>query len=189
MEKNQNMSITTAIFINLTGTQAATVHRISALVMPRNLSVWFTVLAFTTSVLMGTASAAAVTTESITGLWEQYDDKSDQLQTLIRITKTADGTFVGTIEKIIPTPGESPDPKCDNCRDHRHNKPILGMQIIKDLARIGEATYNKGRILDPDSGDEYRLKIIVLENGAKLDVRGYLGISLFGRSQVWHRAP
>ena len=91
------------------------------------------------------------------------------------------------VEKIIPAKGDDPNPKCEQCRDRRRNQPVAGMQIIEGLKRVGENRYEQGFILDPDDGTVYRLKVTVLENGAKLEVRGYMGISLFGRSQTWPR--
>jgi uncharacterized protein (DUF2147 family) len=133
-------------------------------------------------------SAAEPARDPLTGLWEQTDDKSGKVQALIRLTKTGNDTYVGVVEKIIPEPGDDPNPKCDKCRDHRRDKPVLGMQIIDGLIQTGAGVYERGNILDPDEGEIYRLKITVLEGGAKLDVRGYIGISLFGRSQIWRRA-
>ncbi len=131
---------------------------------------------------------AADAPDRLPGLWEQVDDKTGKLQALIRISSTPTGVYRGVVEKIIPEPGEDPNPKCDKCRDQRRDKPVLGMEIISGLKRSDERTYVDGEILDPDEGDVYRLKITVLEQGQKLDVRGYLGISLFGRSQIWLRA-
>ncbi len=131
---------------------------------------------------------AADTPDPLPGLWEQFDDKTGKLQALVRIARATDGSYRGVVEKIIPEPGEDPNPKCEKCRDQRRDKPVLGMEIISGLKRNGETVYSDGEILDPDEGDTYRLKITVLEQGAKLDVRGYLGISLFGRSQFWTRA-
>lgn len=126
--------------------------------------------------------------DRLPGLWQQIDDATGRLQALIRISRAADGTYRGVVEKIIPAPGEDPDPRCEECRDHRRNQPVLGMQIIEGLKRSGEDTYDGGTILDPDNGETYRLKISVLDRGARLDVRGYVGISLFGRTQTWQSA-
>ena len=138
--------------------------------------------------LLGLPVFAADTPDHLPGLWQQFDDKTGKLQALVRIERTAGALYRGVVEKIIPEPGEDPNPKCEKCRDHRRDKPVLGMEIISGLRRSDETVYTGGEILDPDEGDTYRLKITVLEQGAKLDVRGYLGISLFGRSQIWTRA-
>jgi len=126
--------------------------------------------------------------EQLTGVWEQYDDDTKQLSSLVRLVQLPDGHFEGMVEKIIPGPGEDPNPRCTKCEGVHKNQLVLGMRIITNLQRTSIARYEKGEILDPDSGDRYQLRITVLDNGQKLDVRGYLGLSLFGRSQIWIRA-
>ena len=139
-------------------------------------------------ILAATGQNPAWPREQLTGLWEQYDDDTKQLSSLVRLVQLPDGHFEGVVEKIIPGPGEDPDPKCAKCEGMRKNQRVLGMQIITNLRRTDIARYEKGEILDPDSGDSYRLRISVIENGQKLEVRGYLGLSFFGRSQIWLRA-
>ena len=125
--------------------------------------------------------------EQLTGLWEQYDDDTKKLSSLVRIIRLPDGHFEGAVEKIIPGPGEESNPKCTKCDGTLKNQFVLGMRIITDIWRVDVLRYEKGEILDPDSGDRYQLRITVLDNGKKLDVRGFRGISLFGRSQIWRR--
>ncbi len=125
--------------------------------------------------------------EQLSGLWEQIDDETRRPQSWIKIVQGADGKFEGVVEKIIPEPGDDPNPRCDKCSGTRRDQPVLGMVIVTGLRRSDVNRYDDGEILDPDSGDIYRLKITVLESGRRLDVRGYLGISLFGRSQYWRR--
>ena len=125
--------------------------------------------------------------QRLSGLWEQYDEDTKQLSSLVRIIKLPDGHFEGIVEKTIPAPGESQNPICEKCEGERKGKAVLGMRIITNLWRSDALRYEMGEILDPDSGDVYRLRITIIDNGRKLDVRGYLGISLFGRSQIWHR--
>lgn len=144
-------------------------------------------------VFAGEASACAdapVTAhDRLPGLWQQVDDRSGRVQSLVRITRSPAGVYTGVVEKFIPGPGDDPDPRCEECRDHRRNQRVVGMQIIDALCRVSEWKYERGEILDPDDGSVYRLRITVLDSGARLDVRGYIGISLFGRSQIWQRAP
>ena len=141
------------------------------------------------ALLLHVASAfGASSSDLLPGLWEQFDDKSGKLQALIRVSLLADGTYTGIVEKIVVEPGDDPSPRCENCRDQRRDMPVLGMQIISGLKRVGDTEYGQGWILDPDEGESYRLKISVRSAGASLDVRGYIGISLFGRTQTWRRA-
>lgn len=123
------------------------------------------------------------------GVWQQVDEKTGRVQALIRISVDEAGIYRGVVEKIVPAEGDDPHPKCEQCNGARRNQPVLGMQIIEGLKRAADDTYEQGSILDPDDGTTYRLKITVLDKGTKLDVRGYVGISLFGRSQTWPRQP
>ena len=74
------------------------------------------------------------------------------------------------------------------CKDDRKDKPIIGLVIVRKLNRKGDE-YSGGDILDPDTGTVYRCKIRFAEDGRKLIVRGFVGLSLFGRSQIWTREP
>jgi uncharacterized protein (DUF2147 family) len=121
-----------------------------------------------------------------TGLWWQIDDKSGKLQSIVRIGQI-NGIYEGIVEKIVVAPGEDPHPRCDKCRDARKDQPIQGMKIITNLKRTGSTRFEGGEVLDPDSGEIYRLTITMIDGNDKLDVRGFMGFSLFGRSQIWVR--
>ncbi|HMF51794.1 MAG TPA: DUF2147 domain-containing protein [Candidatus Saccharimonadales bacterium] len=119
------------------------------------------------------------------GLWRTIDDNTGQPKGLVRI-RAVDGQLEGTVEKAFPKPGEDPEPKCDKCDGARHNQPVLGMTILWGLTKQGEE-YQGGEILDPESGKIYRVKMKLTDGGKKLEVRGFIGISLLGRSQIWLR--
>ena len=74
---------------------------------------------------------------------------------------------------------------CKQCSGEDKNKPILGLTIIKGLSKDG-SEYNSGEILDPKNGKLYKCAL-TLESKDKLKVRGYIGFSLLGRTQYWHR--
>jgi uncharacterized protein (DUF2147 family) len=132
---------------------------------------------------------AADKLEQLAGRWIQIDEKSGKTQSLIRIVEIAPNRYEGFVEKIYAAPGEDPNPRCEDCKGARKNQPVIGMRIITNLKRAGSTNdfFDGGEIFDPDTGDTYRLKIALLNAGKKLDVRGYIGISLFGRSQIWVR--
>jgi uncharacterized protein (DUF2147 family) len=134
-------------------------------------------------ILPVTAVNAAETTP--VGLWKTIDDSSGQVKGLVRI-REANGRFEGKIEKIFPKPGDDPAPKCDKCDGKRKNQPVLGMTILWGLAKQTD-DYQGGEILDPENGKVYRAKMTLLDGGKKLEVRGFIGVSLFGRSQIWLR--
>jgi uncharacterized protein (DUF2147 family) len=136
-------------------------------------------------VLVVLVSPLAATEMSPVGLWKTIDDNTGQAKGLIRIQEV-NGRFEGRIEKIFPKPGEDSAPKCDKCDGHRRNQPILGMTILSGLTKQGDE-YQGGEILDPESGKIYRVKMKLADGGKKLEVRGFIGVSLFGRSQIWLR--
>ena len=75
---------------------------------------------------------------------------------------------------------------CSKCPGDRHNKPMKGLLVISGVRRDGDV-WDGGEILDPDTGKTYRVKLKLIEGGKKLLVRGYIGFSLFGRTQTWTR--
>lgn len=119
------------------------------------------------------------------GLWKTVDDRTGQVKGLIRI-RESNGQFEGKIDKIFPKPGDDPAPKCEKCDGPRHNQPILGLTFLWGFTKQGEE-YQGGEILDPESGKIYQAKMKLVDGGKKLEVRGFIGFSIFGRSQTWLR--
>jgi len=142
-------------------------------------------LIVTMAVLTIAYSAARGQEATPLGLWKSIDEHTNKPTALIRITET-DGKFQGRIETVFPQPGESANPKCEECEGDLKNQPIVGMTILKGLRPVGDE-YTGGRILDPDSGTIYRCTMKVVDDGNKLIIRGFVGIPLLGRSQVWLR--
>ena len=119
------------------------------------------------------------------GRWRTVDDHTGKPRSIVSIYEQ-NGKLFGKVESSL-------DParagrRCDRCKDDRKDKPVVGMVIIRNLVKNGDE-YSGGDILDPDNGTVYRCKIWLIEGGNKLAVRGYVGISLFGRSQTWMREP
>lgn len=129
--------------------------------------------------------AAAHAESSPVGLWKTIDDRSGEAKGLIRI-REANGNFEGRIDKIFPKPGDDPAPKCDKCEGSLHNQPVLGLRFLWGFTKQGDE-YQGGQILDPENGKIYQAKMKLLDGGKKLEVRGFIGFSLFGRSQTWIR--
>lgn len=119
------------------------------------------------------------------GLWKSIDDQSGKPKSLIRITET-NGEYKGQIEKLFRSPSEEQNPKCDKCEGTLKDQPIIGMTIITGMRQDGNE-YTGGEILDPASGKVYKSKMTVVEEGKKLNVRGYVGMPMFGRTQTWVR--
>ncbi len=116
------------------------------------------------------------------GLWKTIDDETKQPKSLVRIVEK-DGVLVGRIEKILT---DRTDARCDRCTDERKDQPVQGMTILTGM-KPDDGLWDGGSILDPNNGKVYRSRMKLLEDGRKLEVRGYIGAPLFGRSQVWLR--
>jgi uncharacterized protein (DUF2147 family) len=131
--------------------------------------------------------AAPASEPSAVGLWEQVDENSGKPESWFRISER-NGVYEGNIVKIFYKPGDDPNWVCSKCEGAERNAPVLGLMLIKGMQRRGLA-YERGTIMDPRDGSVYRALMQLSPDGKKLEVRGYLGISLFGRSQVWNRLP
>jgi uncharacterized protein (DUF2147 family) len=123
---------------------------------------------------------------SAVGLWEQLDEKG-QPESWFRITER-NGVYQGNMVKIFFKPGEDENWTCEKCEGDEKGKPVLGLALIKGMKRNGNS-YEDGTIMDPRDGTVYRALMKLSPDGQKLEVRGYLGISLFGRSMTWNRLP
>ncbi|HYW56811.1 MAG TPA: DUF2147 domain-containing protein [Polaromonas sp.] len=118
------------------------------------------------------------------GLWRNADDKTGEVRAEIRIVETA-GVLSGKIEKRLGK-DVRPDDTCDKCSDDRKDKPILGLEIIRGGQKAeGRDVWESGKILDPENGRNYTLRMTPIEGGKKLEIRGSIGP--FGRTQTWTR--
>lgn len=140
---------------------------------------------------IGVAAAALATSAawaqegSPIGVWKTIDDETGKPKSLIRISE-ANGELKGRIEKLFRDAGEDPNPKCDKCEGQLKDQPIVGMTILTGMKKDGDE-YNGGKILDPANGKVYKSKMAIAEGGKKLDVRGYIGVPMLGRTQTWVR--
>lgn len=131
------------------------------------------------------AAPAFAQDPSPVGLWKNIDDVSGKPKALIRITEE-NGVVQGKIEKLFRAAGQEQNPLCDKCTDARKGQPIIGMVFMSGLKKDGDE-YAGGEILDPDNGKVYKSKMKLADGGKKLEVRGYIGVPLLGRSQTWLR--
>jgi uncharacterized protein (DUF2147 family) len=141
-----------------------------------------TVVAF----VLATASALAMAQTTPAGLWKTIDDDGKTEKSLVRITNTG-GIYSGKVEKIFDA--TKADAKCLKCEDARKDQPIVGMTIIDGVRQANEedSLFDGGHILDPKTGDIYKVRLQTIEGGKKLDVRGYIGTPFLGRTQTWVR--
>jgi len=131
--------------------------------------------------LTSTAFAAGATPA---GLWRTIDDNSGKPRSLVRISEN-NGEYSAVIEKgLLAT--DTPDAVCDKCKDERKGQRIVGMTIVKGI-KLKDGHYEGGEILDPENGKTYRCLMKLDNTGNELEVRGFIGIALIGRSQIWTR--
>jgi uncharacterized protein (DUF2147 family) len=121
------------------------------------------------------------------GYWTTIDDETGNKKSVVQIWKDEQGKLWGRIVKLYRQPGEEADPLCDKCKGSLNNQRILGMTILRGLSIDGEE-WSGGTIMDPNNGKTYSCYIKVIEDGQKLNLRGYIGVSLLGRTQTWLRA-
>tara|TARA_R100001369_G_scaffold92496_1_gene137899 strand:- start:1808 stop:2236 length:429 start_codon:yes stop_codon:yes gene_type:complete len=136
---------------------------------------------FLTMTLVAITALTAVA-QDVTGKWKTIDDETGEEKSIVEIYKD-NGKVYGKVVEIL-NPAKK-DATCVDCPGADKDKPILGLVIIKGLEKDGDE-YNDGKILDPNSGKVYKC-YIELESQDKLKVRGYIGFSLLGRTQYWHR--
>ena len=132
-------------------------------------------------IVFGAAAQAQVTP---VGTWRSIDDDTKQPKAQIVVSDNA-GTLTGRIEQLL-RPGADPKAVCDRCTDDRKDKPIVGLEIIRGAKKAeGKDVWESGRILDPEKGSTYSLRLTPIDGGKKLEVRGSIGP--FGRTQTWVR--
>lgn len=125
---------------------------------------------------------AKAQTDKIEGLW--YNDvKTAKIQ----ITKESNGKFYGKVV-WLKEPLKDGKPKVDemNSDEKLRSRPRLGLPVLADFVKDGDNKYSGGTIYDPNNGKTYSCKMTY--KGKTLDIRGYIGISLFGRTTTWSRA-
>lgn len=140
---------------------------------------------------LGTALALLTTTAMAqatpVGTWKTIDDKTKTERAQVRITESG-GVLTGRIERLLAADAK-PDSVCDKCTDDRKDKPMVGLEIVRGLkANADDAgTWDGGTILDAAEGKIYKVRMKPVDGGKRLEVRGYIGAPLLGRTQTWVR--
>ncbi|MET0540115.1 MAG: DUF2147 domain-containing protein [Variovorax sp.] len=137
-----------------------------------------------TAILFAATATSAFAQMTPVGAWQTIDDKTSEVKSQIRITESG-GVVSGRIEKLLRKDAKQ-DAVCDECSDDRKGKPMVGLEIIRGAKKVeGKDVWEDGKILDPENGKNYTLRLTPIEGGKKLEVRGsVLGI---GRTQTWVR--
>ena len=137
------------------------------------------------SLLLAAAAGTAWAQATPAGLWKTIDDDTMAEKSLVRITD-AGGVYTGKVEKILT---DKADAKCTECTDARKDQPVQGMVILRDIKQDAsdKALWVGGDILDPNNGKVYKVRIKPVDGGKKLEVRGYIGAPMLGRTQTWIR--
>jgi len=132
------------------------------------------------------AAGVAMAQMTPVGSWHTMDDKTKEIKSEIQIVDNG-GTLSGKVTKLLRKEAKQ-DAVCDECTDDRKGKPMLGLEIVRGAKKAdGKDVWEDGKILDPENGKSYGLRMTPIEGGKKLEVRGSIGP--FGRTQTWVRVP
>jgi uncharacterized protein (DUF2147 family) len=146
------------------------------------LSRWF--IPIVAAATMGVAAGRLPAQVTPAGLWNTISDADGKPTAVVEI-RLVDGEYVGVVRDLL-VPAAPEDSVCGKCSGERHGQRIVGMEILRHMRPDGDE-WSGGEILDPENGKTYKAKMKLTDDGTKLVVRGYIGFSVFGRSQTWIR--
>jgi uncharacterized protein (DUF2147 family) len=149
--------------------------------MKHLLRTTFHALAFSLAALA--ASAGAGDLNSPVGTWRTIDDKTGRTRSIVQVYEQG-GELFARVERDLTPDGATA--LCTRCKDERKDQPKVGLVFMRHM-KLDDGEYRGGDILDPDNGSIYRCKLRLEDDGRKLKVRGFIGFSVFGRSQTWER--
>jgi uncharacterized protein (DUF2147 family) len=131
-----------------------------------------------------TLSATALAQMSPVGTWRSIDEETKEAKSEVVISDNG-GVLTGKITKLLRKEAKQ-DAVCVECKDDRKDKTIIGMDIIRSAKKAeGKDVWEGGKIMDPESGKEYTLRLTPTEGGKKLEVRG--SVLFISRTQTWLR--
>ncbi len=121
----------------------------------------------------------------VVGKWRTIDDETQKPKSIVEISNNGD-VFEGKVVQIFKSEGEDQNPKCTKCKGVLKDQPVIGLKVLSEMKRR-KSDWGDGKIVDPNNGKSYDVKMELTEGGAKLKVRGFIGFSLLGRTQTWER--
>jgi len=140
---------------------------------------------FAISFFLALSSLNQAATLSPVGQWQTIDDETGTAKSMVTLW-LKNGELLGRIDTLLNP--EEPNPICDECKGARKNQRIEGMTFVWGLTENGEQ-WDGGIILDPSNGKEYKARLRLTDQGERLEVRGFIGFALLGRTQIWQRLP
>lgn len=136
--------------------------------------------------LLAAAPALVLAQATPVGVWKTIDDKTQTERAQLRITETG-GVLSAKIEKLLAADAKQ-DGVCDKCTDDRKGQPMIGLEVVRGVTKAGaDNTWGGGTILDAAEGKIYKVRMQPIEGGKKMEVRGYVGMPMLGRTQTWIR--
>lgn len=140
---------------------------------------------FTLCILFAAFIQAAL--PSPEGRWTTIDDKSGKPKSTVQLSVSG-GTLNGKLVKIYKENVAHPDETtCTRCTGALKDQPLIGLMIVRGLRQNADGSWSGGQITDPESGKTYKCSITPSADGKTLNVRGYIGVSLLGRTQTWRK--
>jgi uncharacterized protein (DUF2147 family) len=137
------------------------------------------------TVMLLCSVSLAIAGGSPVGKWKTIDDETKKEKSIVEVYESG-GKVYGRILQLLQEKDGGASKLCTKCPGSDQNKPMIGLVFLKDLQADGDE-YTGGTILDPNNGKVYKCKMEVVEGGSKMKVRGFLGVSLLGRTQIWHK--
>lgn len=130
------------------------------------------------------SSKAFCQKELIEGNWLDEEKKGK-----VKIFKATNGKYYGKIIWLKEPNMKDGTPKVDyySPKEANRNNPVMGMQILRGFEKKSAALFEEGTIYDPQNGKTYSCKITVKDKNT-LNIRGFIGVSMLGRTTVWTRS-
>ena len=134
------------------------------------------------SVLFFTTSVFAQKADDILGVWKNGEGTG-----MVQIYKKGEKYFGKIVWLQVPndTNGK-PRTDINNPEEKLRKTPLVGLENLRDFSYVGTNKWEEGRIYDPKNGNDYSCEMKMVDKNT-LEVRGYIGVSLFGRTDVWKR--